>query len=236
MGCQREIAAQIIGQKAHYLIAVKDNQPTLHRKVQKLLDEAILEGFAGMSHGYHEQDDVGHGRVEKRRVWVTDEVKWLGKELLAAWPGVASLVAVESTRKDLGDMSGKVSVERRYFISSHNGTDAALSAAAIRGHWGIENVLHWRLDVSMNEDQCRLRIEHGAENFSRLRRIALNQLKRWEIRKANGKVMKASLPLKQKSCGWSRKFARSALGLNAEALTRVIIYLTNQATCPKIRA
>jgi predicted transposase YbfD/YdcC len=211
MGCQREIAAQIIGQQAHYLLAVKENQPTLHQKVRTLLDEAILDGFEGMSHGYDEQTDDGHGRIERRRVWVTDEVKWLGGDLLALWPGLASLVVVESTRQDLGDLSGKVSTERRYFISSHQGTDVKLAAAAIRGHWGVENTLHWRLDVSMNEDQCRLRVKHGAENFSRLRRIALNQLKRWEIRKPNGKILKASLRLKQKSCGWSHKFLLEAL-------------------------
>ncbi len=139
--------------------------------------------------------------------------------MLAAWPGLACLAVVEPTRQDLGDLSGKVSVQRRYFISSHPGTDAALHAAAIRDHWGVENGLHgstelaevWTLDVSMNEDQCRLRAEHGAENFSRLRRIALNKLKRWEIKKENGKVMKASLRLKQKSCGWSHKFLLEAL-------------------------
>ncbi len=211
MGCQREIAEQIVDQKAHYVLAVKDNQPTLYRKVKGLLDEAILDNFSGMRHGYHEQEGEGHGRVEKRRVWVTDEVNWLGQDLLALWPGLACLAVVEATRQDLGDLSGKVSVERRYFISSHKGTDATLHAAAIRGHWGIENGLHWRLDVSMNEDQCRLRKDHGAENFSRLRRIAINKLKRWEIRKENGKVMKTSLRIKQKSCGWSRKFLLEAL-------------------------
>ncbi len=211
MGCQREIAQQIRNQQAHYILAVKENQPTLCRKVKTLLDEAILNNFAHMSHGYCEQTNSGHGRIEKRRVWVSDEVKWLGSELLAAWPDLASLVVVESTRQDLGDTSGKVSVERRYYISSHGGTDAAMHAAAIRGHWGVENGLHYVLDVSLNEDQCRLRVKHGAENFSRLRRIALNKLKRWEIRKENGKVMKASLRLKQKSCGWSRKFLIEAL-------------------------
>jgi predicted transposase YbfD/YdcC len=211
MGCQREIAAQITTQKAHYILAVKENQPTLHQKITSLLDEAILSHFAGMRHGYDEQSDSGHGRIQTRRVWITDEVQWLGEELLAAWPGLASLVVVESRRQDLGDLSGKRSIERRYFISSHGGTDARLHAAAIRGHWGIENALHWRLDVSLNEDQCRLRIQHGAENFSRLRRIAINKLKRWELRKPNGKIMKASLRLKQKSCGWSRKFLIEAL-------------------------
>lgn len=212
MGCQKEIARQIIGQKAHYILAVKDNQPTLHEKVKGLLDEAILEGFKGMPHGYFEQKNKGHGRIERRRVWVSNDlVKWLGEDLLSQWPGLKSVAVVEATRQNLSDLSGKVSVERRYFISSHDHTDAELFARAIRAHWGIENQLHWRLDVSMNEDQCRVRMKHGAENFSRLRRIALNKLKRWEIRKENGKVRKTSLRLKQKACGWSRKFLIEAL-------------------------
>jgi predicted transposase YbfD/YdcC len=211
MGCQREIARQIRAQKAHYLLAVKENQPTLHEKVKRLMDEAILENFQGLPHGCFEHSEEGHGRIETRRVWVTTAVTWLGKDLRGLWPDLSSLIVVEATRQDLGDLSGKVSVERRYFISSHDHTDAKLFAQGIREHWGIENQLHWRLDVSMNEDQCRLRKGHGAENFSRLRRIALNKLKRWEIRKPNGKVMKASLRLKQKSCGWSRKFLIEAL-------------------------
>ena len=212
MGCQREIAQQITGQKADYILAVKDNQPTLHEKVKGLLDEAILDGFEGLAHGYVEKTEQGHGRIETRRVWVsTDLVKSLDAELLSLWPELASVAVVESTRQDLADLGGQVSVERRYFISSHDHTDAELFARAIRAHWGIENQLHWRLDVSMNEDQCRLRTGCGAENFSRLRRIAMNKLKRWEIRKENGKVRKTSLRLKQKACGWSHKFLIEAL-------------------------
>jgi predicted transposase YbfD/YdcC len=212
MGCQREIARQIVGQKAHYILAVKENQPTLYEKVKGLMDEAILDGFKDVAHGHFEQTDAGHGRIEKRRVWASNDLaKWLGEELLNQWPGLASVAAVETTRQDLSDLSGKVSVERRYFISSHDHNDAKLFARAIRQHWGIENQLHWRLDVSMNEDQCRLRIGHGAENFSRLRRIALNKLKRWEITDDRGKVRKASIRLKQKACGWSHKFLIEAL-------------------------
>jgi len=213
MGCQREIAAQIRAQQGHYLLAVKDNQPTLHAKVKGLLDEAILENFAALKHGYHEQAEPGdnHGRSEKRRVWVTDQVHWLGEDLLRQWPGLSSLVVVETVRQDLGDLSGQVSCQRRYFISSHGGCDARRMAQGIREHWGIENRLHWQLDVSMNEDQCRLRMRHGAENFSRLRRIVINKLKRWEIRKENGKVMKVGLAIKQQACGWSRQFLLQAL-------------------------
>ena len=152
-----------------------------------------------------------HGRIETRRVWVSDEVKWLGDEMLAQWPGLSSMVVVESVRQDLGDMSGKVSTERRVYISSHQRIDAEFMADAIRSHWGVENSLHWVLDVGMNEDQCRLRKNHGAENFSRLRRIALNKLKRWEIKKPNGKIMKAGIRLKQQACGWSHEFLIQAL-------------------------
>ncbi len=216
MGCQREIARQILQQKAHYVLAVKDNQPTLHAKVQVLMDDLILDhakGVAGTRIGFFQQTDDtnNHGRVETRRTWVSDEVKWLGEELLALWPGLASVAVVECTRQDLGDASGKVTVERRYFISSHGGIDAKFMAEAVRSHWGVENGLHWRLDVGMNEDQCRLRVNHGAENFSRLRRIALNKLERWQIKKENGKVMTAGIRLKQKACGWSRKFLIEAL-------------------------
>jgi predicted transposase YbfD/YdcC len=211
MGCQREIAAQIIGQNAHYILAVKENQPLLHEKVKNLLDEAIPEGFQDLRHSFSEKTEDGHGRIETRRVWVSGEVKWLGEPLLDLWPGLRSVAAVESIRQDLGDTSGKVTTERRYFISSHDGTDAPWIGEGVRGHWGVENGLHWCLDVAMNEDDSRLRVNHGAENFSRLRRMALNKLKRWKIKKANGKVLQAGIRLKQQACGWSREFLIQAL-------------------------
>ena len=211
MGTQRQIAAQIIRQKGHYILAVKDNQPTLHDKVKGLLDEAILDRFKGMGHGFVETTENTHGRIETRRVWVTNEVHWLGEELLALWPGLASLVVVESVRQNLGDLTGKVSTERRYYISSHQDTDAAFMADGIRHHWGVENGLHWRLDVQMREDESRLRVGCGAENFSRLRRIALNKLKRCDVKKANGKPLKLGLRNKQLACGWSHKFLLEAL-------------------------
>ena len=207
MGCQKLIAGQIIAQQAHYILAVKENQPALHAKVKSLMDEAILESFKGMKHDFHESSEEAHGRMETRKVWCTPEVKWLG-ETGQAWPSLNSLIVVESRREMPGEPP---SIQRRYFISSHDGKDARCVGEGIRLHWGVENGLHWSLDVGMNEDQCRLRVKQGAENFSRLRRIALNKLKRWEIRKPNGKILKAGIKTKQQACGWSREFLIQAL-------------------------
>jgi predicted transposase YbfD/YdcC len=112
IGCQREVAREVTERRGDYVLAVKQNQPALHAKVKALLDEAILGGFAGMRHGHFERTDDAHGRVETRRTWVTDEVNWLGEDLLAQWRGLASVAAVESVRQDLGDPTGKVTTER----------------------------------------------------------------------------------------------------------------------------
>jgi predicted transposase YbfD/YdcC len=216
MGCQRDILAVIRAQKADCILALKENQPTLHQKVKKLMDEGIREGLAGMEHGFWEETQEGHGRRVKRRVWVSTEVKWLGQDLLEAWPGLASMIVVESEREDYGDVADdgrvrpKVSGERRYYISTHAHTNARFFAEGIRCHWGVES-MHWSLDVSMNEDQSRLRMGDGAENFSRLRRTALNQLKRWQPKKSNGKPLRVGLKTKQQMCGWSRKALAEAL-------------------------
>jgi predicted transposase YbfD/YdcC len=187
IGCQKEIARQIIGQGGDYVLAVKDNQPNLHAHVKALLDEAILDSFKGMEGDYFEETNGGHGRIEVRKVWCTPEVQWLKEK--EDRPGLRSLAVVESRRQ----VSGQTSVERRYYISSRCGSDAQAMAAAIRDHWGIENRVHWQLDVSFNEDQCRVRTGHAAENLSRLRRMALNLLKQEKSAKVGikGKRLKA---------------------------------------------
>ena len=204
IGCQRQVAGQITGGGGDYVLAVKENQPTLLAKVSKLADDLALDqakGVAGAHVGYFEQRDDAHGRIETRRVWVTDDVRWLGPELLADWAGLAkgSVAVVERTRQDLGDLSGKVTTERHYFISSLGGTDARRMAEAIRGHWAVENNLHWQLDVSFAEDRRRVRKRHGAENFSRLCRIALNLLKR-------DKSVKAGIHSKRLKAGWDHDY------------------------------
>ncbi len=199
MGCQKNIAQKIVDGKGEYCLAVKENQPQLHQKVKRLLDEAILENFADMKHDYFEQVDGNHGRIETRRVWVTPEVKWLG-DLRHEWAGLNLLAVVESIRQ----INGKSSTERRYYIASNKKATAEQAAQSIRGHWGIENQLHWSLDMSFNEDASRIRRGHAAENFSRLRRIALNLLQRETTRKVGIKT-------KRLIAGWDHEYLLALL-------------------------
>jgi predicted transposase YbfD/YdcC len=196
IGCQKKIAEQVaLHTDADYLLAVKQNQPALHEKVKQLLDEAVLENFAGMKHDFVQTVDGDHGRIETRRVWVTDQVQHLGESILSQWPALCSVVMVESVR----ELPDHCSVERRYFISSLQNPDAQSMATCIRGHWGIENRLHWQLDVSFGEDQRRVRKDHGPENFSRLSRMSLNLLK-------NEKTLKVGVKAKRLRAGWDEPY------------------------------
>ena len=161
-------------------IAGQDNQKTLHEKVRLLMNDTALDQAKGLNpdqYDYHEKSETGHGRSETRRVWITPNVQDLGEELLNQWPDLNSLVMVEDQRQDLGDPAGKITRERRIFIASLKNPSARQIGQYIRGHWGVENKLHWRLDMCYGEDESRIRKDHGAENFSRLRRIAMNKLK-----------------------------------------------------------
>ena len=165
IGCQRQIAATIIEAGADYVLPVKDNQPALHAKVQVLMNDLVLDHdkkVAATRVGYFQQSEQGHGRLESRRVWVSDDISWLGEELLNLWPGLSSIALVERTRQDLGDLGGKTSVERCYYILSLKGTDASAVAGYVRGHWSVENNLHWQLDVSFREDHNRIRKNNAA--------------------------------------------------------------------------
>jgi predicted transposase YbfD/YdcC len=199
MGCQREIAAQIIDQGGDYVLALKANQGTLYQDVRLYLDDGIANGFVGQQ-DFWETVEKGHGRLETRRVWTTSEVAWLQDR--HDWPGLGSLTVIERERQS-NDLWER---KRHYFLSSHPGHCAQRLGTLIRQHWSVEAQLHWSLDVSFHEDGCRVRLNNAAENFSRLRRIALMLLKQ-------EKTVKAGVAAKRLRAGWDRDYLLKILGI-----------------------
>lgn len=171
MGCQKDIAAAILSRGAGYILHIKDNQPTLYNAVQTLFASLGKRGLEDVPGSYHEETTRKHGRVEVRRCFTTGFVDWLDD--IAEWPGLLSFACVEYERT----VDGVTSIERRYYMSTEPGDDAAKILSSVRAHWGIENKLHWILDVTLGEDQARLRDRQLAENASVLRRLALNALR-----------------------------------------------------------
>jgi predicted transposase YbfD/YdcC len=174
LNTQKTIAQQIIKGGGDYLMAVKDNHPDLHDSIRRHLDEMILEKFDGVEHVYHESVDGGHGRIDTRRVWATQQIDWLGGR--EHWSNLKSVAVVESVRHVLG--KDKPKPTRRYYISSLQPESGEQMAKLIRNHWSIENSQHWSLDMAFNEDQSRVRKDHGDQNLAVLRRIALALLRR----------------------------------------------------------
>lgn len=201
MNTQKDIAARVIKGGGNYLLAVKANHPTLKDSVSRHMDELILEKFQGVPQVYHESTEGGHGRIDTRQVWATDSIDWLAGR--CDWKGLRSVVAVQSTRKVLG--TGKTSTERRYFISSLPCVSGEQFARLVRNHWSIENGQHWTLDMAFNEDQSRVRKDHGHQNLAVLRRIALALLRR------------------DKSVKLGAKNKRLKAGRNREYLLRVLL-------------
>lgn len=199
MGCQKDIARKIVEGGGDYLLAVKDNHKTLHEDVRFFFEDAIAQDDPKLVKLDQPQVEADHGRIETRQVWASAEVAWL-KQLGHDWTGIEGLVCVEGHRQTFGP-EGKNSVERRYYLTSHAprkiGADQLLGMA--RGHWGVENKLHWCLDVSYREDERRLRKGHGAQNFSRLCRISLNLLKA-------DKSIKVGIATKRLNCGWDHDY------------------------------
>lgn len=189
MGCQKAIAKQIIKQKGHYVLQVKKNHAGLHDVIEEMFDELTGAGVPGAHYAFHEDVDKGHGRIETRRIWTTDWTDWYADR--KKWAKLGSFVCVESIR-EIGDQR---STERRYYISDLDGRDPQTMLRYVRGHWGIENKLHWSLDVTFREDNLRHRVGHSAENLSRIRRLVLNLLRQDKSVKvgAKGKRFKASL-------------------------------------------
>ena len=172
MGTQRAIAAQITAQGADYVLGLKGNQGTLHEEVALLFDEQ-QDGFAGHEVSEHRSHEKNHGRWETRRVVATEQIAWLQDN--HDWPGLRSVAKVESRRELI--VEGKVEQETRYYISSLP-ADAKQIAAAVREHWGIENGLHWVMDMVFGDDECRIRSQNAPANFATVKHMASNLLRR----------------------------------------------------------
>jgi predicted transposase YbfD/YdcC len=196
MGCQKNIARQIIDQGADYLLALKGNQGQLHQDIELFFQDAAKSNFREVPHGFHQTVDGDHGRVETRKYWITSDIEWLHDK--EQWPGLTSVVMAQRER----DVKGQVSVETRYYISSM-AADPSNIAQAVRGHWGIENSLHWVLDVAFREDESRIRKDHAPENSAILRHIALNLLKKVDPKK--------SVKRKRLIAGWDNQFLANVL-------------------------
>jgi len=200
MACQKDIARQIITQQADYGWALKENQPTAHAEVSTFLDTAVAEGLGRYPYDYHETIDGDHGRIEVRRGWSTSAIDGFADR--AQWPGLRSFGRVETPRI-IGDHTR---VERRYYLSSLPGDEAPPLGAAVRSHGGIENSLHWVLDVAFREDDCRVRQRHADEHFATLRRIALQLLK-------PEKPAKVGFQIKRLMSDWDERYLLKVLGI-----------------------
>ena len=198
MGCQKKIAESILGKGADYLLAVKENQPSLYATINDLFFESEDDAFAENFSEFAEQTNKGHGRIETRRCWVFSDVD-VSALNLDEWKGLNSFVVIESERT----VSGKTSIEHRLYITSKEGS-AEYFLQATRDHWHVENKLHWVLDVAFREDESRIRKGDGAENFSVLRRIALNLLKK-------EKSEKTGIETKRLRAGWDDDYLMKVL-------------------------
>ena len=195
MGCQKNIAARIIGKQADYLLALKGNHETVHEEVKVFFHDAVAPcATEAATHArkqlmdFHQTIEKGHGRIETRRYWQSTDIDWFADKQL--WKGLKSFGMVESIRKE----KGKCAIERRYYLCSLP-LDAKRFGQAVRGHWGVENNLHWCLDVVFREDDSRARTKNAAQNMATLRRIARNIIKKDSSRKASmrGKRLLAAI-------------------------------------------
>jgi predicted transposase YbfD/YdcC len=197
MGCQTKIAQVILDRGGHYLLAVKDNQSSLHDEIRRYLDDP-----AAVLHSRFETTDGDHGRVELRRHAVSHDVGWLTTARRfpgePRFPGLCSIAMVEAEV----ERNGSSSLERRYYLSSMP-LDAKLFAHAVRCHWHVENRLHWVLDVVFHEDLSRLRSGAGPQNMATVRHMAMNLLR--------GPKDKHSLKVRRKSAAWDTNYLEALL-------------------------
>jgi predicted transposase YbfD/YdcC len=195
MGCQRAIATTILGKKADYVLALKGNQGSLREDVEVFVAEQKANGFQDTTISRDETVDGDHGRIETRRTTVIHDVAWLQER--HDWPGLKSVVMVESTR----EIGPRIESETRFYITSLV-LVAALLGPIIRSHWGVES-MHWVMDMVFRDDECRVRTEHAPANFTTIKHMAHNL-----IRKAPAKD---SLRLRRKVAAWDDDFLASLI-------------------------
>lgn len=194
MGCQRKIAEEIIESQANYVLALKGNQGTVHEEFKDFLDDLAERAVdPGKNTRFFQEVGKDHGRIETRQYWQSDDLEWFAD--LAQWKGLRSVGMVEATR-EIGE---KTTVERRYYLSSLP-LDAECFARAVRGHWSVENSLHWVMDVNFGEDDSRARNRNAAENLALLRRLALNLIKK------ETSNPKRSIRRRIKVAGWNNDY------------------------------
>lgn len=199
IACNGAIATAITDAGAHYLLAVKANQPTLRAEIEDYFADTPADALDTVT-----EWDKGHGRIEERTVTVSRETDWLGGNRRfpgeLRLPGAATIIKVRS-RTELKD---RCRTDTRFYISSANLT-AQAAANAVRGHWGIENQLHWVLDVIFHDDQARLRTGHGAQNMAIVRHFAINLVR--------AVADKKSIKLRRKAAAWNVKYLAAILEL-----------------------
>ena len=192
MGCQTAIAKQIVEQQGDYVLALKGNQGNLYEDVTQLFDHARQHNFRDIEYDYHETQAQAHGRIETRRYWLMGQTNYLiGAE---NWAKLTTIGCVESHRQS-GD---KTACEMRYYLLSLP-LDAKRFAATVRGHWGVENQLHWILDVAFREDQARSTLGYSGENLAVIRHLAVNLL-------AQEKSAKGGIRAKRLKAGWDDQY------------------------------
>jgi len=200
MGCQTDIAEVITKAQGHYILAVKDNQPTLHEEIQEAFADALDAGPRPLDQSRltietYTSTDKGHGRIEERTLHVCRDLSWISTA--SRWSGLEFIAMVESVRTDLS--KGTTSTQARYYIGSDAKASTESIANLIRRHWSIENELHWVLDIAFSEDSARHRAGNCAQNFATLRHFAINLLK-------SDRTVKLGVANKRKRAGWNRKY------------------------------
>ena len=196
MGCQKAITSQIVEQGGDYVIGLKGNQGTLHEEVTDFFDAARDSDFQAVNYDFMEETDSGHGRIETRRYWVTEELSALSTT--SEWTGLRSIGMVERECWQ-GD---KKTVEARFFIASIS-QDAKRFAQAVRGHWGVENPLHWRLDVVFGEDASQIRKDNGPAIMTAIRHLCLNLFE--------NDPSSLSMAKKRRKAAWSDEYRAKVL-------------------------